>query len=618
MLKKYTFLGLVMSVCFFGNAQSSFPAEYESQGTFVRETIALRDAPSVEISEGIPENLTVVPNNLRAPAKVNQNALPVNGDPLAQTNRSPQRDPADILQNFEGLAVNQGQGFVPPDPTGAVGPDHYVQAVNSVIRIFDKTGNPLTAPVALGTFLGDTSNSGDPIIMYDQLADRWFVSEFDDNPQSTRRLLAAVSTTSDPTGTYNVYSFQFPQFPDYPHYSVWPDAYYLTANIGGGITVFAIDRSAMIAGDPDPELVGFNLPGLIRAPGTIFSPEPSNLLGTDLPPAGSPAYIVYLQDDGWTTAIPFDHVKIWEINVDFGGASTISAPLQIPVAPFEATFFPFGQGDVRQPGTNQRIDNINSVISYMANYRVFPTHNSFLFNFNVDLGGNISGIRWIELRNTGIGPFTLFQEGTWTLNDGENRFMGSMGMDQDGNIGLAYNVGSTNTPVGIRFTGRLDGDPLGEMSFQEQVIQNGLGIQNNINRFGDYAQMTMDPDGETFWHTAEYFKATNFWTTRVASFNLDGLPLLSSSENISNDASLLVYPNASNGYEILINSVPDLEDPVYKLIDLQGKIVMSGELISGSDGHRATFSGESLSSGVYVVNVTDGRTFEATKKLVVN
>jgi len=617
MLKKYTLLTLILSACFVGTAQSSFPADFESQGTFLGETVALRDAEPIEIHEGIPENIRIIPNNLRAPGKVDPSALPTNGDPLSQTNRAPQRDPADILQNFEGLAINQGQGFVPPDPSGAVGPNHYVQAVNSVIRIFDKTGTPLTAPVALGTFLGTSSNSGDPIIMYDQLADRFFVSEFG---AANNSLILGVSTTPDPTGTYNVYEYIFPSFPDYPHYTVWPDGYYLTVNIGSSVVAYVLDRDAILAGAANPAIVGFSLPGVVRIGGIVFSPEPANLLGTDFP-ANTPGYFVYLQDDGWSAAITFDHLKVWETNIDFSGTSTISAPTLIAIAPFEATFFPFGTGDVEQPGTSQKIDNINSVVSYMANYRSFATHNSFLINFNADIGGDISGIRWIELRNVGTGPMSLFQEGTWSLPDGENRFMGSMGIDEDGNIGLAYNIGSANTRAGIRFTGRLDGDPLGQMSFQEQTIQDGNGIQTGFasaNRFGDYAHMTMDPDGATFWHTAEYFKSNNFWTTRIASFNLDGLPLLSTNENISNDASLLVYPNASNGYEILITSVSDLENPVYRLIDMQGKVITTGVLVSGVSGHRATIAGESLASGVYVVNVTDGRTFEATKKLVVN
>ena len=63
--------------------------------------------------------------------------------------------------------------------------------------------------------------------------------------------------------------------------------------------------------------------------------------------------------------------------------------------------------------------------------------------------------------------------------------------------------------------------PLGQMTFPEGVIWDGLGRQTNTNRFGDYAHLTMDPDGVTFWHTSEYFQGVNQWRTRIASFTLN-------------------------------------------------------------------------------------------------
>ncbi|MBT8255577.1 MAG: T9SS type A sorting domain-containing protein, partial [Bacteroidia bacterium] len=164
-------------------------------------------------------------------------------------------------------------------------------------------------------------------------------------------------------------------------------------------------------------------------------------------------------------------------------------------------------------------DNIGGVISYMANYRSFPTHNSFVVNFNVDIDGNdTSGIRWVELRNTGVGPWSVHQEGTWTIADGNGRFMGSNSIDEEGNIALAYNVGSDILRTAIRYTGRLETDPLGQMTIAETSIIESNGIVTNTNRFGDYAQMTLDIDNRTFWHTSEYLPSNNFWTTRIASF----------------------------------------------------------------------------------------------------
>ncbi len=612
-MKKFYYL---LAVCVLagtvGIAQSSFAPVSVEYGTFLGETIPLRDYPTVVPGNGI-DGIRIIPNNMRTAPKTNPDALPLGPDPLAQVD-APFRAPQEILQNFDGINLNEG-GAIPPDPTGAAGPNHYVHAVNLVIKIFDKTGNLLVGPTTLGSFLGNGSSNGDPIVMYDQLADRFFVSQFQ---TSNDALIVGVSTTPDPTGTYNVYSFPLNAFPDYPHYSVWPDAYYLTANKFVGNTTYALDRAAIIAGAGAPAIIGFNLPGVVSNPNTVFSPEPANLLGTTFP-AGVPGYIVYLQDDAWG-GVAFDHLKVWEIDIDFvtPGNSTISAPDLIALQPFDGTFFPFGTGDIRQPSTTQRIDAISGVISYMANYRSFAGHNSWLINFNVDIdGSNTSGIRWIELRNTGTGPWSVFQEGTWTLPDGESRFMGSMAMDINGNIALAYNIGSENTNVGIRFTGRLDGDPAGLMSFEEQIIQDGVSRQSTTNRFGDYAQMTMDPDGVTFWHTAEYFRFHNNWQTKVAAFNLDNLPILGGAEARKDEAEMAVYPLSGGVYEVFLNSTKDLGNVQYEILDIQGRKVSQGVLNNSGETYRSTFNKGSMAIGVYVVRAFNNSNFNQSKKVVI-
>jgi hypothetical protein len=449
------------------------------------------------------------------------NALPLNGETKAQRDFGGIPSYA-LEEDFEGTNIGETAGFVPPDPTGAVGPNHYVHAVNSSFKIFDKSGTVLAGPSDLGTLWPGNFNDGDPIILYDQLADRWFISQF---KTSTNGLLIAVSTTPDPTGTYNVWEYPLDSFPDYPHYTIWHDAYYLTANKGANNT-YALDRQALINGDTNPSIVGFTLPGIVDNPNTVFSPEPANLLGTYYD-TNAPGYIVYLQDDGWSGSIAQDHLKIWEIDMDWtttSNSTVSSVPLELNTVPFEATFAPFGTGDVGQPGTVQKIDMIGGVISYMVNYRKFAGHNSMIITFNVDVDGNdLSGIRWFELRNDSSNPWSIYQEGTYAPADGHSRFMGSAAIDIQGNIGLGFNIASSTLPVGIRYTGRYSDDPLGMMTVAETTIVDGGGVQTFSNRFGDYSHLTMDPDNQTFWHTAEYFNANNAWSTRIASFRLDGV-----------------------------------------------------------------------------------------------
>ncbi|MFT5103696.1 MAG: hypothetical protein ACJATF_002789 [Flavobacteriales bacterium] len=521
MKTKTLLLIFAIIVCSSAFAQETFPPVVISQGTFLGETIPLRDAPTMEVLDEEATSVIIINQQFNGTNIEPTGGSPDGHDPLVQTEAAFYQS-RNLVENFQGASIAEGQA-VPPDPSGAVGPNHYVHAVNLVVKIFDKSGGLLAGPTSLGSFLGNGSSNGDPIVMYDQLADRFFVSQFQ---ISTDALIIGMSTTADPTGTYNVYSFPLDAFPDYPHYNIWPDAYYMTANKFQGNTTYALDRVAMLAGDPSPAIVGFNLPGVVRNPNTVFSPEPANLLGTTLPPAGAPGYIIYLQDDSWP-GISDDHLKIWELDIDFAGISTVSAPAIIPIADFDSFFRPFGSGDFDQPSTNQRVDGASGVISYMANYRSFPGHNSFVINFNSDIGGQNGlkqgAIRWVELRNTGTGPFSVYQEGTWSMPDGISRFMGSNSMDANGNIALGYNVSSKTLNVGMRYTGRLDGDPLGIMTFPETSIFEGGAFQSNTNRFGDYAQMTIDPNGSTFWHTSQYFATINSWRTRIAAFELEPL-----------------------------------------------------------------------------------------------
>jgi hypothetical protein len=517
-LKRLFLAGIIIFSCNLF-AQEGVPPTTIIEGTFIGKTVPLRDFPTInENSVTDVKDIIIVPNNLRANEKVNQNALPLGFDQTTQKNIGGITTRA-LEENFIGA---NNTNLTPPDPTGAAGPNHYVHSVNSIVKIFDKSGTLLVGPVSLGNFLGINSNSGDPIVMYDQLADRYFVSEFGSLNNS---LAIGVSDTSDPTGAYNVYQFSLDAFPDYPHYSVWHDGYYLTANKQGQNKVYAIERDVMLAGGANPQIIGFPLPGFVQNTNTVLSPEPSNLLGTTYP-ADAPAYVTYLQDDGWGGSIANDHLKIWEMDVDWTtpANSTISAvPLEVPTAPFDSVFAPFGSGDVAQPGTGQKIDMIGGVISYAANYRSFGTHNSWVITFLTDVDGNdLGGIRWIELRNDAANPWSVYQEGTYAPADGNSRFMGSAAMDAAGNIGLAFNVASGTMPVGIRYTGRFDGDPLGEMTIAETEIIAGAGVQTFSNRFGDYSHLTMDPNNFTFWHTAEYFTANNQWASRVASFSLSG------------------------------------------------------------------------------------------------
>jgi hypothetical protein len=542
-MKNLLYLGALVFSCSL-LAQETYAPDQIVTGNFIGKTARLDAMPAYNANES---NGTEVPTMILDQIFEGSTNAPVNNIPTEIYNL--QTEPGGIVsmpveQNFSG--ANQSEsGFLPPDPTGAVGPNHYVHSVNSIVKIFDKSGALLVGPVNLSTFLGIGSNNGDPIVMYDQLADRWFVSEFG-NLGSNLGLAIGVSETNDPAGAYNVWQFALDGFPDYPHYGIWHDGYYGTSNFIGDTggqrsNSFVMDRDAMLAGEASPEMVVFDLPDMVRNPLTIQSAEPANLLGTDVD-TSLPGYITYLQDDAWS-GVAFDHLKVWEIDVDWINTSnaTISAPLLIPTDPFDAgEVFGNGNGSLRQPGTSQRLAGHGGIISFAANYRPFANHNSWLITFNTFIDGNeTNGIRWIELRNDAGNPWSIYQEGTYSIADGHSRLMSSSAMDELGNIALAYTTASTSLAVSLRYTGRFDGDPLGMMTIAEETIIDGPGVRTNTNRYGDYAHMTMDPDNFTFWYTADYFSSNNFWRTRVASWRIFG--------RVTNDTGVVAINSPDNG-----------------------------------------------------------------------
>lgn len=502
------------------SAQELFPPEDIITGTFMGETGRLDEFPTME---GISNDGKTVPTMI-LDQRMETTMEPVNTTTVIQNLQTEpgQIEVMPLEQNFIGVSQNES-GFLPPDPTGAVGPNHYLTSVNSLVKIFDKMGNLQVGPVSLASFLGIPSNNGDPIVLYDQLADRWVVSEFG-SLGANLGLAIGVSTTNDPAGTYNVYQYNFPGFPDYPKYGVWHDGYYGTVNLNGQTTRgFVMERDQMLIGGMSPQILIFSLPNIIVNPNQVKSPAAVNLTGTTID-TNTPGYITYLQDDGWTGSITFDHLKIWEIDMDWTNTanSTISTPLEIPTDPFDAgELFGNGNGALRQPGTSQRLAAHGGIVSFGANYRDFGTHNSWLITFNTFIDGNeTGGIRWIELRNDGVNPWSIFQEGTYAILDGHSRVMSSGAMDAAGNIGLAYTTGSTTLAPSLRYTGRFDGDPLGQMTVAETVIIDGPGVRTNTNRYGDYSHMTMDPNNFTFWFTSDYFSSNNQWRTQIASFSL--------------------------------------------------------------------------------------------------
>ncbi len=480
--------------------------------------------PVRELPIGMPPVLYREINPLRNPSQF-QDGLGLKGsmtqihDPLADRNQIETGETPGLLFDFEGLGTD---GFAPPDTIGEVGPNHYVQMVNVSFAVFDKSGTMLSGPHPYNSlFTGhggvcETNNDGDPIVIYDELADRWALIQFADIFGSMTMCIA-VSTTPDPTGTYFTYDFSMPDIPDYMKFGVWPDGYYMGTNSGSPNAYYAhvFDRDQMLAG----------LPATAQSFGGYANfLMPSDLDGDTPPPAGAPNYFYTFLKQGYANHPPgVDRIEVFEFDVDWDtpANSTFTLADTIPIAAFNYTVCGFFvQNCVPQPGTAQRLDTLSYWPMWRFQYRNFGVRETLVGNFTVDLDGtDKAAIRWFELRNSPSG-WELYQEGTFAP-DSHHRWMGSIAMDGSGNIAMGYSVGSNTLAPAIRYATRLDQDPLGTFQTEASLIEGG-GVQTSIVRWGDYSAITVDPaDDCTFWFTSEYHDANDGgfnWNTRVGVF----------------------------------------------------------------------------------------------------
>jgi hypothetical protein len=377
--------------------------------------------------------------------------------------------------------------------------------------------------------------SGDPIVLYDEISNRWILTQFTTRGPEFFNCVA-VSETDDPTGAYFRYAFSTgANFPDYPKYGVMPNGLFITTrefapDDSESIGVYAINRHKLLGGEPDPEIVSFQLtgPSYLVGDGLL----PAELDGKRMPPPGSPEYIVGSMDDDAFDGAPFDALNIFHLSVNWSGpgASTFDFVKHVPIAEYDTIYpcAPTSRDCLPQPGVvpAQYLD----ILSYRQRpiwrlqYRNFGTHETLVTNQSVEALPGLGGTRWWELWNP-MDP-VLHQEGTWTgpaPQDNVHRWMGSAAMDEEGNLALGYSVVSATTVFpGIRYAGRLAGDPLGQLTQGEAVLKDGSGSQlTTLSRWGDYTSLNVDPrDDCTFWYINEYYAITELaaWQTRIGAF----------------------------------------------------------------------------------------------------
>lgn len=454
-------------------------------------------------------------------------------------------------------------GGLPPDTNGDVGPNFYIQYINTDWVIIDKATGNIVAPGVIegNTFWAgfggpcETSNSGDPIVLYDKLAGRWLFSQF--TGSGTNRQCFAVTTTGDPNGPYNRYEFDFsPDFNDYPHISVWTDAsgarsgYYLTTHDfmpdgAGGFNFLqasfsVVDRDGMLAGEPAGmvDIVRFTNTGFAGT--SSFGALSAHLESTELPPAGTCAPFAHNRAD-------LDSYLIWELCVDWDNTanSTLTGPAVLPAnAVFDNAVDNVPQPPPAPPGSE--LDNFTGNTMYRVSARAYPAETGLptelVLNHASNAGGGVSGVRWVDIAlATGddvfVGGFEtseplpngqprILDQGLYSP-DSDFRWMAGISIDQSRNIGLGYTVSSATTFPSVRYTGRTAEEPPG-LLLDEQSCVVGSGVQTFVDatgragRWGDYSSMSIDPSDQcTFWLSVEYITNTDTadWENRVCSFS---------------------------------------------------------------------------------------------------
>jgi hypothetical protein len=442
-----------------------------------------------------------------------------------------------LSQHFDGLFLPATSTFLtPPDTIADVGHAHYVQMVNSQygarLQIFDKNGRDLSGPVEFRDLWpagtpGHDLGGGDPVVLYDRLAGRWFLSQFAfvnlPTPPPPWYLCIAISQTGDPLGAYYLYTFTVSDyFPDYPKYGVWPDAYCLSTNDGPPrVGTYALDRKAMLQGQTAAGIIKFaNAQANFMLPCTFD--------GYQQPPIGSPSYFYTMMDDVFWPGNGFPGVcrlEIWAMYLDFTKtADSAFVHLQdIPITPFLYTVAGyFNLGAIPQRGTDASVDAVSEWPMWRFPYYNFGSYEVLLGNFTVDVdNSDHAGLRWFELRKSGNGPWALYQEGTHA-SDAHHRFMGSIAMNNNGDIAIGYAISSSTLYPSIRYAVQLAGDPLGTLR-SEATIYDGSYSQTASDRWGDYSAMSSDPaGGVAFWYTNEYIGSNGRWRTHIGTIGATG------------------------------------------------------------------------------------------------
>ncbi len=470
--------------------------------------------------------------NFKNPKKLKRNHKDSTPDPVVQKDfkagKGLSRDAMALTAgtDFAGMNLTANGAGWPPDTNGDVGPTYFIQTVNTSIGIYNKSTGSLVSATTFDAFFPsgvgapcDNDNNGDPIVLYDRYNQRWFILDFSWSGSSGPSYYSiAASQTSNPTGSWWTYCFQADStlMNDYPKCGVWHDGIYITANM----FVFSGSyQHTKIWAVKTPDLYTGTLTSqsVTDSGSQAFSIMPATAKSPTGPPSSAPNYM-YAMDASEFGGGAKDALYVWKYNVNWStpASTTWTGPTEMVTAAFGlvATGAP-------QQGTSNTLDTLYGRLMNPANYWNFGTHESIVLSHLAETSSR-RAMRWYEIRISG-GNSSIYQQGTYSP-DSTHRWMGSVAINKNGDIGMGYSASSSSMYPAIRYTGRKSTDALGTMPQGENTMVSGGGHQTSYTRWGDYSSIFVDPsDDETFWYTQEYYTSSGTnWQTRIGSFKITG------------------------------------------------------------------------------------------------
>jgi hypothetical protein len=607
---------------------------------WVKSTKPLRDIIAERKAKGLA-NLVTLPHpapdgdaGLAFAKKAHHPGID-NPPPDGARQSAPGHELSSAIENFEG---QDGLGSYPQDPNGMIGTTYYVQTINSTFAAWDKTGNSYIPQTDLDAGLFGSygeKDLGDPVTVYDKIADRWIITELEglitNNVADT--LLFAVSKTNDPAGSYWIYAFDpyVNAFDDYPKYNVWGNGYYMTCNCSSPDMVAAYERDSLLVGSPHAAFIAIpwaygpagGWTNNFACEGNFFCPMMLDCDGT-LPPPDAPEYLFYYWDDTWGCGGNEDSICIQQINVNWTKKTgTINGNYQhLASAAFSSNFSNNLAFDciIPQPGNSSAnlLASTDGFFGYRIPYLPWPGYNSAVMQFPVNIGSlsqPVAAIRWYELRqDTTTKLWSIYQQSTFGPADGVSRWEGAIAEDQNGDIGMEYSVSDPNSVYpGIRYTGRRYCDPLDSMTIAEVTVATGNALVNTPqdcgNRWGDYSHLSVDPvDGITFWGTNMYAEngagnGTNTGT-RVFSFQVP-ICITTDIANVKNVYASLNAFQDGNMLNIKGTDFPQNERLVVQLFDADGKMIMQQDKFTNTNYLETSFNISALAKALYIVRIAN-------------